>query len=78
MNKLTCVFCGKEYPLGTPASQHKALYKHIAQCPKHPLSKAVTLLKRVKTDYYNPSELVPYTFIQEIEDLFSTLGLTLK
>ena len=35
-NVTTCVFCGHEYPAGTPRSQAKLLYDHVAICEKHP------------------------------------------
>lgn len=37
---LTCVYCGHEYPVGTPASGADILTEHIRQCGKHPLKKA--------------------------------------
>jgi len=41
-NVLTCVYCGMEYPAGTPASGSdvEALTKHIKICEKHPLREA--------------------------------------
>jgi len=33
---VTCVFCGHEYPTGTPRTQAKLLAEHVADCPKHP------------------------------------------
>jgi len=53
---LTCVYCGQEYPRGTPRSQHELLYEHIAQCPKHPLSKAVQFIKDLQYVLRNQSE----------------------
>jgi len=35
---LTCVYCGKEYPMGVPSFE---LQEHIKSCSKHPLSKAL-------------------------------------
>jgi hypothetical protein len=34
---VTCVYCGHEYPTGTPASQDAALTCHIRVCEKHPM-----------------------------------------
>ena len=34
---VTCVYCGHEYPSGTPASQDAALTEHISVCEKHPM-----------------------------------------
>lgn len=36
---LTCVYCGHEYPQGTPASGDNVLTDHIQQCEKHPMKK---------------------------------------
>lgn len=36
---LTCVYCGQEYPAGTPASGNGVLTAHIKVCEKHPVSK---------------------------------------
>jgi hypothetical protein len=35
---VTCVYCGLEYPSGTPTSQHELLTAHIKVCPKHPMT----------------------------------------
>jgi hypothetical protein len=37
---LICVYCGQEYPQGTPASGESGADRHIKICPKHPLRKA--------------------------------------
>ena len=43
---LTCVYCGAEYPEGTPPHGSKVLTDHIKVCDKHPLRAAeVTILK---------------------------------
>lgn len=39
-NILTCVYCGMEYPEGTPPHGSQILTDHIKICPKHPLRKA--------------------------------------
>ena len=44
-NVLTCVYCGQEYPKGTPTAKHKALYDHIRNCPKHPLCHLTTIIE---------------------------------
>ena len=36
---LTCVYCGQEYPQGTPTSGHQVLTDHIKVCEKHPMRK---------------------------------------
>ena len=42
---VTCVYCGLEYPGGTPASQDAALTCHIRVCEKHPLRAAEQKIK---------------------------------
>ena len=37
---LTCVYCGHEYPQGTPAAGSEVLTDHIKVCERHPLRKA--------------------------------------
>lgn len=39
MNTLTCVYCGHEYPEGTPPHGAKILTDHIKVCEKHPMRK---------------------------------------
>ena len=36
---LTCVYCGQEYPQGTPASGSEILTEHIKICERHPMRK---------------------------------------
>lgn len=37
---ITCVFCGQEYPIGTPSHGSEILTAHIKVCEQHPLRKA--------------------------------------
>jgi hypothetical protein len=37
---VTCVYCGHEYPAGTPAANHELLTAHIKTCDKHPMREA--------------------------------------
>jgi hypothetical protein len=37
---LTCVYCGLEYPQGTPAHGSEVLTEHIKVCERHPMRKA--------------------------------------
>ncbi len=39
MNEITCVYCGFQYPEGTPQSGHPILTEHIKVCEKHPMKK---------------------------------------
>lgn len=46
---LTCVYCGKEYPGGTPSSDADILTEHIRVCEKHPLRKAEETIKKLRS-----------------------------
>lgn len=39
-NVVTCVYCGHEYPDGTPKAKHELLTAHIAKCDNHPMRAA--------------------------------------
>ena len=45
--KVTCVYCGHEYPDGTPTSQDQQLTEHIKVCEKHPMRKLEQFKKLV-------------------------------
>lgn len=45
---VTCVYCGHEYPEGTPTAKAELLTKHIAQCEKHPLRESEAKIKLLR------------------------------
>lgn len=48
MNILTCVYCGNEYPKGTPPSGSQILTDHIKVCEAHPLFKANSHIAKLR------------------------------
>jgi hypothetical protein len=50
---VNCIYCGHRYPPGTPEARDKNLYQHICTCPKHPLSKALKEIDKLKADLEN-------------------------
>jgi hypothetical protein len=44
---LTCVYCGEEYPPGTPAHGAPVLTAHILKCEKHPMRKVRSALAQL-------------------------------
>ena len=48
---ITCVYCGKEYPTGTPSSgsEVSALTDHIRTCEKHPMRSVEAKLAKVRS-----------------------------
>jgi hypothetical protein len=45
---LTCVYCGHEYPDGTPSWNSQALTDHIKICEKHPMRQAEAKIKKLR------------------------------
>lgn len=44
-NVVTCVYCGHQYPEGTPTHQAEQLTAHIKICDKHPMRQAEARIK---------------------------------
>ena len=65
-NILTCVYCGKAYPEGTPPHGSKVLTDHIKICDKHPLRKAEEKISKLKKAL---SDLIGASKIEELEQL---------
>lgn len=60
--KVTCVYCGHEYPDGTPTSQDQQLTEHIKVCEKHPMRKLEqfkVLVHKQLDDWGVPTDPVP-------------------
>ena len=49
---INCVYCGHRYGPAdeVAATMQEALYEHIAECPRHPLSKAKQELERLRAE----------------------------
>ncbi len=60
---LTCVYCGHQYPDGTPAAKHKLLTEHIGICEKHPLREAETKIAKLR------AALVGFIGAESVEEL---------
>jgi len=45
---VTCVYCGHEYPEGTPTAKHDLLTAHIKICEKHPMREAEARIERLR------------------------------
>ena len=45
---LTCVYCGHEYPQGSPTWGDAVLTEHIAKCEKHPMRRTVEERDRLR------------------------------
>jgi hypothetical protein len=46
---LTCVYCGSEYPQGTPSWDSQVLTDHIRVCEKHPLRQAEAKIRKLRS-----------------------------
>lgn len=47
-NKITCVYCGYNYPENTPTNNHERLTEHIKTCEKHPLRESENKIEMLK------------------------------
>lgn len=47
-NVVTCVYCGHQYPDGTPTAKHALLSEHIKVCDKHPMREAEQKIHRLQ------------------------------
>jgi len=74
---LTCIFCGHEYPPGTPSSQHEELYKHIAVCPDHPLSTAFKCIKALYSCGTRDMGKMGNMYYDYIEEFLNKMGHSL-
>ena len=45
---VTCVYCGHQYPDGTPTAKHALLTEHIKICEKHPMREAEQKIDRLR------------------------------
>ena len=48
-NVVTCVYCGHEYPGGTPTAKHELLTEHIKNCEKHPMRGAEQTIAKLRS-----------------------------
>lgn len=63
---LTCVYCGHQYPAGTPPAGNKILTDHIRVCKKHPLRKAEAMIDKL---FSALSDLVGAKNKQELQEM---------
>ena len=70
MNTLTCVYCGMEYPEGTPPHGAKVLTDHIKICEKHPLRESERKVEKLKNALIG---LIGASTKKELEEMEITL-----
>lgn len=63
---VTCVYCGHEYPDGTPTAKAELLTAHIKTCHKHPMRQAEA---DVKTLWDALAEVVGATDRKELQQM---------
>lgn len=50
---VTCVYCGHQYPEGTPQSQSSELTNHIKVCDRHPMREAEATIDMLRLSLSN-------------------------
>ena len=71
-NVITCVYCGMQYPSGTPSygESCNVLTDHIKICEKHPMRKAEEKVEKLKKALGN---LIGFHTIGELSEMESLL-----
>jgi len=69
---VTCVYCGHEYPDGTPTAKHDLLTAHIKVCEKHPMRKAEARIERLRKAL---SELIGAETKEELEAMEAAMRM---
>ena len=65
-NVLTCVYCGHQYPEGTPPHGSDVLTEHTRVCEKHPLRAAEEKIKKLREALFG---LIGVTNKDELEKM---------
>lgn len=68
---VTCVYCGHEYPDGTPTAKAALLTDHIKVCAKHPMRKAELTIEKLRDALIR---LTGSGDIAELKQMESVLG----
>lgn len=63
---VTCVYCGQEYPDGTPTAKAQILTDHIKVCLKHPMRAAEQRIKELEAALKTASVDRSNTTIEEV------------
>jgi hypothetical protein len=66
---VTCVYCGHQYPEGTPTAKHDLLTAHIKACEKHPMRGAEARIEKLRKALVG---LVGAETKEELEVMLST------
>jgi len=69
---VTCVYCGHEYPDGTPTAKHDLLTSHIKVCEKHPMREAESRIERLRKAL---SELIGAETKEELEAMEAAMRM---
>lgn len=75
---VTCVYCGHEYPDGTPTSQDEKLTEHIKVCDKHPMRELEQQLAAAKAELAELKEYQSFCPEGGSKNIFSPINRTEK
>lgn len=69
---VTCVYCGHEYPNGTPTAKHDLLTAHIKVCEKHPMREAEAKIEQLRKAL---AELIGADTREELESMEAAMRM---
>jgi hypothetical protein len=75
---LTCVYCGHEYPPGTPASGAPALTEHVKECKAHPMYRVQQRLNQAEKLLAAVSQLRDHGFLAKDAQLSKELMTSIE
>jgi len=73
MTILTCVYCGKEYPEGTPSWGDKVLTDHIKFCEAHPLRAAELKIEKLRKALFDMIGVSSEKELKEMEAVLRSI-----
>jgi hypothetical protein len=77
-NVVTCVYCGHQYPEGTPTHQTELLTEHIRFCEYHPLRKSEKRVKKLREALEGVVGEDSFDGLMEMSLLIKRLGIPEK
>ncbi len=63
---VTCVYCGHEYPSGTPTHKASLLTEHIKVCTQHPMREAEAMIAQLRSELEGGSRPMDYSELANV------------
>jgi len=73
---VTCVYCGMQYPQGTPTHGASILTDHIKVCPQHPMRKAEEKIHKLRNALIALAGVETKEELEQMEQTLRSLAST--